>query len=155
MTDWINDIKNFLTLDENKILTIGLYGEARGEGWEGIIAVLNVMRNRVNQYSRYHSKDLEQYGKYLSVILKKWQFSCFLSNDPNRVKLETIAKDFSWYAEHDGIINKIYFLCSIKQHLMDNTGGATHYFTTSITPPDWSHQMTKLDTIGHHIFFKE
>jgi N-acetylmuramoyl-L-alanine amidase len=153
--EWLSNIKNFLTLDENKILATVLYGEARGEGWEGIIAVLNVIRNRVLRYPIYSDIAIEPYGKYMSVILKKYQFSCFLLGDPNRHKLESIAKNFMDYVEYEKQINKIYFLCTIKEYLKDNTGGATHYFADYINPPDWSKQMAQLGKIGHHIFFRE
>lgn len=151
---WLDNIKAFLSLEENKILSICLYGESRGESWPGIIACMNVIRNRVSKYSSFSDPAITPYGNYMAVIMKKYQFSCFLSADPNRLKLEHIATDFNSYRDTDTILGKIYFMCTIKEHIMDNTSGATHYFTDGITPPSWSQQMTQTIKIGHHMFFK-
>ena len=37
----------FATLDDAQVIALTLYGEARGEGVEGRIAVANVIRNRL------------------------------------------------------------------------------------------------------------
>jgi len=56
-----------------------LWGEARGESEEGQVAVGHVIKNRVEKKTWY--------GKTIKdVCLKKWQFSCWNENDPNRIR---------------------------------------------------------------------
>lgn len=146
-------IKPFLALKENEILTVVIYGEARGEVWEGMIAVLNVIRNRTN-YSQFQDSTLMMFGLYSSVILKKYQFSCFLQADPNYPKLISIADKFDDRLHSDPLIDRIHHMCVIKDNILDNTDGATHYFTKQIQPPSWSSSMTKTAEIGNHLFFR-
>ncbi|MFW0755465.1 cell wall hydrolase [Pseudomonas sp. H11T01] len=61
------------------ILVRTLWGEARGEGLAGRIAVGWTIRNRVND-----GKAKSWWGEgYAGVCLKVWQFSCWNKNDPN------------------------------------------------------------------------
>ncbi len=72
--------KPFKEQDPRVLLAMCIFGEARGEGDEGKLAVGCVVRNRVNSEGRYGVG-------FPGVILKPWQFSSFNANDPNRHKL--------------------------------------------------------------------
>ena len=68
---------------DRDILARTLWGEARGEGFDGQIAVAWTIRNRV-----FDGKAKSWWGEgYAEVCLKPWQFSCWNQNDPNYVYL--------------------------------------------------------------------
>ena len=158
-SQWVERNKVFINLEENKLLALVLYGESRGESWQGKIAVLNIVRNRVIETPKYSDKiiiDISGGGcLYHAVMLKKWQFSCLNFEDSNRYLLESFADNWELAISKHPILSMIYFLCCIKDHLKDNTDGANHYFTVNIKPPSWSKQMINTTTIGNHIFFKD
>lgn len=116
-----------------------IYGEARGEGMQGMQAVGNVIMNRVKQGGWYGASVKD-------VVLKPYQFSCWNEGDPNRQKILN-ATD-AQLATARSIAEKI-----IDGILGDITGGATHYHAKSINPY-WAASMTKTVTIGNHIFYK-
>ena len=55
-SQWVERNKVFINLEENKLLALVLYGESRGESWQGKIAVLNIVRNRVIETPKYSDK---------------------------------------------------------------------------------------------------
>ena len=57
-----------------------IWGEARGEDEQGKIAVGHVIKNRRDKQT-WMGKTIKD------VCLKKWQFSCWNENDPNREKI--------------------------------------------------------------------
>lgn len=65
-----------LTAGDIDILARTIYGEARGEPWEGKIAVAWVVRNRAERGGWWGDTIRE-------VCLKPWQFSCWNETDPN------------------------------------------------------------------------
>ena len=68
------------TFDDISVMAGTLWGEARSEGEQGMIAVGNVIMNRVAAKSWY--------GDHIKgVCLKEWQFSCWNDNDPNKQKI--------------------------------------------------------------------
>jgi len=140
----------FAKLSDKQLLTLLIYGEARGEPVEGQIAVACVARNRV--------KSFKWGGTWTAVILQPSQFSCFNKDDPNYVKLLRIAegtfdeplilKQTIWVAE--GVL---YDRC------LDNTKGATHYVTETLynspEKPLWINRLKVTVRIGSHVFMKE
>ena len=56
-------------LSDLEVTLVTLFGEARGEPVEGLIAVGSVIRNRVKA-ARFGST-------YRAVCLARWQFSCW------------------------------------------------------------------------------
>jgi hypothetical protein len=67
------------TEKDRDILARTIFGEARGEGVAGQIAVAWTIRNRVND-----GKDKSWWGEgYAGVCQKPYQFSCWNKNDPN------------------------------------------------------------------------
>jgi len=139
------DNKLFLSLPECELLALLIYGEARGEVYSGKLAVAHVVQNRANS--------LPWYGKTIKgVCLKKWQFSCFNLNDPNRAKLLELAE----MEQKPDTYNEC--LRAAKEVLSGNcadiTNGATHYFNPRIVKPEWINSMQKMCTIGNHEFWK-
>jgi len=131
---------NRLTSDE--ILTLTLYGEARGEPIQGIIAVGCVIRNRCKKENK----------TYNEICLAPEQFSCWNSNDPNYPILITIA---NWLGidSFDGamrisrpiqINDEYYKQCEavaigiVDGNFIDNTHGSLNYVTYNLWISDKS-----------------
>jgi len=118
-----------------------LYGEARGEPREGQRAVAHVLWNRVRD---------GRWGKTLATVcLARMQFSCWNASDPNRDQIAALRDD-------DPILQKLYSILDEARIESDPTGGATHYYSTSmIQPPKWSIGATFCGQIGHHRFYRD
>lgn len=124
-----------------------LWGEARGEGLAGQIAVAWTVRNRV-----FDGKDKSWWGEgYAGVCQKAWQFSCWNKTDPNYqflIGLKLIP--FRELAQARGAVDQV-----IDGKVPDPTGGATHYYaTTMLKPPNWVKGAKQTLKLGHHIFFR-
>lgn len=122
-----------------------LWGEARGEGDDGMVAVANVIMNRVKS-------PISWWGATPgTVALKKWQFSVWNDNDPNRVLIENVTDDDPQFARALQIAKM-----AVEGDLPDLTGGATHYHTPAVNPPWASSPNVKfIKTIGNHRFYRE
>ena len=142
---------------DTDILARTIYGEARGEFikppigiWpsvdsayvQGLVAVGNVVCNRLNRRSWY--------GRTISeVCLKPFQFSCWNANDPNRDIITRVTHS-----------TPLFMLCSelatalIENCAQDWTHGADHYYASSLrTPPLWARHAQETVHIGRHRFF--
>ena len=117
------------------------WGEARGEGATGMQAVVNVIMNRTEKGGWYGLTPKE-------VCLKKWQFSCWNENDPNRAQLLVVDERNSAFATAKQLAALAYY-----GDLPDITGGAVNYHATSIKAPSWAEKMQKTAQIGNHIFY--
>lgn len=120
-----------------------LWGEARGEGMQGMQAVANVIMNRVKKGGWLGTTPEE-------VCLKPYQFSCWLKSDPNRDKLLAVNESDSNFA-----VAKQLATQAVNGKLPDITGGATHYLALKSlsTVPSWANSMKKVATIGNHTFY--
>jgi len=134
------------------VLSKTLYGEARGEGEDGMGAVAAVIRNRV--HADLHGDALpDWWGEgYAGVCLKPWQFSCWNENDPNRARLEALQSDDPLYV----CAFRVSVRC-VHWEYRDPTGGCTHYCTVysrQHAPQDhWSRQAAIRFALGRHVFF--
>lgn len=132
---------------DRDILARTLWGEARGEGLVGQIAVAWTIRNRVND-----GKPASWWGEgYAGVCLKPRQFSCWNKNDPNYAYLSgarLIPPGQLAQARRAADL-----VMSGAQ--ADITAGATHYYSTTLPgPPAWAVGATRTLTLGQHLFFK-
>ena len=124
-----------------------LFGEARNCSKDEKIAIAFTALNRNKDGKKWNGE-----GNIKDVLLCKWQYSCFNSNDHNRAKLmdpETYDR-VSFEACLDvarNVLNGNY------KNPMD---GATHYHTKNVSPR-WknSPKMTFLGQMGKHIFYRE
>lgn len=141
---------------------MALYGEARGErdaardlDGVGMLCVIHVVMTRARKRGT----------SIATEILRRWQFSTFNENDPNRGKLLDAWKDdpVSW-ERADAVMDLVE-----GGFTSDPTGGATHYCTlelwgvddTGRDRPRW-HSRSEIDaghTVevyrrGHHVFAK-
>jgi len=95
-----------------------LWGEARGEGAIGMLAVLWCAYNRLGKNGT----------SLRDVILKPWQFSTFNRNDSNRDKLlKAHVQEPDAYKMADTVATLME-----AGHTNDPTHGATHYCTDAL-----------------------
>jgi N-acetylmuramoyl-L-alanine amidase len=114
-------------------LMVNIYHEARGEPIKGQMAVASVVMNRV-AHSRFPNSVCD-------VVYQRKQFSWTL--DTHKLRM-TPKFDYQIYR---------VALMALKGHLIDYTGGATHFHTTAINPY-WTSNKVYLTTIGNHVFYK-
>jgi N-acetylmuramoyl-L-alanine amidase len=147
----------FKGLSAVEILAVLIYGEARGEAIEGQIAVGNVVRNRVRS---------APHKTYQDIALADYQFSCFSPRGGGQNFTETLgaakqmvsARGASKNPPNSPLLLQAVWIATgiIIGSLLDNVHGATHYFADWCDPvPSWSKSMTKVATVGRHMFFKE
>lgn len=133
-----------------KILVITLLGEAGGEGYDGMLAVANVLKNRTK------SGEFKSKGNEAKQALAPYQFSLW---NPYTVQ----KKPFNDVAKHVLSVQKDSLPKAIKivknlSGISDNTAGSTHYYKDTLSFP-WEKDtgLTKwrfLTKIGQHIFGK-
>jgi spore germination cell wall hydrolase CwlJ-like protein len=119
---------------EKTCIATAIYHEARGEPLEGMIAVANVIVNRMK--SQWFP------AKACAVVYQRKQFSWTLFPS----KLEPVV-DYG----NDAVL-KIAELALLGR-LIDYTNGATHYHANYVRPY-WKHTKTHTVTIGNHIFYR-
>ena len=114
--------------------------EARGEGRDGMRAVIHVISNRAASPKFPHT--------WAEVVYQPLQFSSMTApHDPQlgKVPVNPDPQFIDCYDIADTIWNGGDF---------DLTNGATNYFNPSEVLPDWAQAMTKVATIGNHVFYK-
>lgn len=124
--------------DEKQIqcLAQNAYHEARGQGPAGMIAVTNVVMNRV--------KDKRFPKTPCAVIKQRTRKTCQFS----WVCANSAIKDRKLYGEAVDIVRRVYYNMSI-----DNTRGAL-YFHERHARPSWSYKMRLTVNVGSHKFYK-
>ncbi len=141
------DIQEFYRELEIDTLARTLWGEARGEGTEGMEAVACCVLNRV-AFARGQGGKFWWGNNIIQVCQKPYQFSCWNRSDPNFQKLQQVdAKD-------------LYFATAIRiarracaGTLDDITNHATHYHAQG-TEPYWARGETPVARVGNHIFYR-
>lgn len=140
------DAEEFYRELEIDVLARTLWGEARGEGTEGMQAVASVILNRV-QIARGRGK--HWWGNdIISVCQKPYQFSCWNRSDPNFRKLQEVDKRDLNFATAERIARRAAHGC-----LQDKTKGATHYHAKQINPY-WTRGERASAIVGNHIFYR-
>jgi len=141
--------ENMTVTDKDRdILARTLWGEARGESLAGQIAVAWTIRNRVND-----GNDKSWWGEgYTGVCQKPYQFSCWNKTDPNYQFLIGVKViSFRELAQARIAAEQV-----IDGKVPDPTGGATHYYATTMPKaPDWAAKAKQTLKLGHHVFFKD
>jgi N-acetylmuramoyl-L-alanine amidase len=124
-----------MNLEDILVAARTIFGEARGEPFEGQKAVAHVILNRAAKEGR----------SIAQVCLRPLQFSCWNSGDPTRERMVTVTT-----SDHK-------FRTAIRAFLdadaeVDFTNGATHYHTKTVSP-SWSKDKQPVLVIGAHRFF--
>ena len=125
------------------ILARVLWGEAEGEGYDGMQAVGNVIMNRVDVDSKYDA-DAE------NIVMARAQFSSI--DDPVRLEaMMNLTNDNPEYIQALEISKKL-----LAGEIEDITGGATHFYNPKIANMelDWIKQYPVIYKLGNHWFAK-
>ena len=122
------------------ILARVIWGEAEGEGAEGMQAVGNVILNRAN----IKDKNIPE------VMFRKDQFSAIGDKDRFNAMIN-LSPDNPQYIQALEISKKL-----LAGELDDITNGATHFYNpnTANMNYDWIKQYPVVTTIGNHTFAK-
>lgn len=143
----------FLKLNAAQIMALTIYGEARGESTEGKIAVGSVILERVD-HRAWDGRTVQE------VCLRKWQFSCFLENDPNHGKLLAIAENWDAAMATNPTLNDCYGIASgllngnIPRTPEIAKWNCCQYATAKgAENVTWDDKMTEILRIGGHIFY--
>ncbi len=137
---------DYLLQIEADVLARTMWGEARGEGVQGMQAVANVVTNRVRVA---REKGAYWWGNdVIGVCQKPYQFSCWNKDDPNFVKVQAVDQSDLVFAS----AMRLGFRAVIGQ-LADLTGGATHYHAAGVMP-GWAKGVTPTAVIGRHVFYR-
>jgi spore germination cell wall hydrolase CwlJ-like protein len=122
---------------ECSTMALTIYHEARGEGWNGMKAVANVIKNRV--------ESPKFKGSVKEVVERPWQFSYV-----HEVK-DKSPKDLHSYKQAL-IISKRVLTGEIK----DNTMGSTHYLAPKKIKkmPRWAREFERTVVINNHTFYR-
>jgi len=131
--------------NDDLIVAATIWGEARGEGEEGMKAVANVIKNRADKQNIPPKE----------IALKPKQFSIWNDTTPDKFKNfinDTIQKHPSSNKAWE--ISKNMVKNFVKTKGDDNTKGALFYHTTNIKPKWDFKKLQYTTTIGHHKFYK-
>jgi hypothetical protein len=133
--------------EDHLVLAQTLWGEARGEGWEGMKAVAAVVMNRARTGYRGQHRAAD-------VCRDPWQFSCWNAADPNAEAMRRVAAG----AASDPVFRDALDVAAIalQGRLADPTTGSRHYVATSLRfLPDWLHGKRPVIVIGRHAFYND
>lgn len=132
------------TSQDIEIMARTLYGEVRGEPWDGKVAVAWVIRNRAES-------DVKRWqGGVAAVCLSPKQFSCWNAGDPNRPKL--LAAKPAEVAFRECLAAAAWVL---GEAATDPTHGSLNYYAAGIKAPGWALGRTPVKQIGNHVFFND
>jgi cell wall hydrolase len=119
-------------------------GEARGEGPEGMQAVMWTTVNRFTAKRWFSGQTIA------GTILRFEQYSCWMQNDVNyglitnmTPALPVLSSALGWAAD------------ILQGSLPDPTLGSTHYANLALCNPVWVKGATQTVVIGQHTFFKD
>jgi spore germination cell wall hydrolase CwlJ-like protein len=131
--------------DDITLLTMCIWGEARGEALPEKIWVGCTVRNRVRN-PRWWGKNWRE------VILKPYQYSAFNQGDPNEEKMRDPLK---WDKEGRAWRQCIWVTWGIYHDLEEDvTGGATHYHQSSMRKyPSWAEALARTAEMGSFLFY--
>ena len=127
------------------VVAKSVWGEARGEGHAGRVAVACVIKNRLD-------RRWLRAGTAAQVCRAPSQFSCWNADDPNRPMLDKIADH-----PDDAFVDALSIWADILAgRVADPTGGATHYYALSMRrAPFWAVGHVPSAHIGNQLFFND
>ena len=123
-----------MTLSTILVIALTLWGEARGESYEGKYAVAQVIVARHEQSG--HS--------YKKVCLEPKQFSCW----HNGIFTQRMpkGKEPEWV--------ECYSIADAMVKGQVPPSRATHFRSIKVRP-SWMYAMTRIERIGRHVFYEE
>lgn len=130
------------------VLARTMWGEARGEGADGMTAVAHVVLNR-RDAQRWWGRSIE------AVCLKPFQFSCWNEGDRNRGPVLAVRGSDAAFVSALDIAGRLTAMTAPARVRTDSTSGATHYHALGLSPlPNWARQQLPCARIGRHVFYR-
>ncbi len=128
-------------ISDTALAAATIWQEARGEPYEGKLAVAEVIRNRVRE--RYASD-----GTVAGTVMRPKQFSGWNSDDPNRIP--SLKLD-----DGDRIVaDCIRAWKEATEHNTNLVRGALLYYAPALAAPAWARGCAELARIGGHVFLR-
>lgn len=125
-------------ITEDALAIVTIWQEARGEPYEGKLAVGEVIRNRMKR--NYFSN-----GTVSGTVLRDYQFSGWNVGDPNRIS--SIQID-----DNDATVGAC--ISSWKESISSSVAkGAVLYCNLHLAHPSWAKPEKMVAEIGNHSFF--
>lgn len=135
---------------QQECLALNIYHEARDQSKLGMIAVAQVVMNRVED-DRYPNTicDVVQQQRFSDppgarIQIGKCQFSWYCDGKP-----DTPTDDNAWYTAKQQAAHA-YYLHDVGY---DVTEGSTHYHSVAASP-NWADTKTHIVDIDDHIFYR-
>ncbi|KKM03786.1 hypothetical protein LCGC14_1770920 [marine sediment metagenome] len=125
--------------DDSYCLAQNLYHEARGEHPSGVVAVGNVVLNRVQ--SKRFPNTICEVVKQGGQRRHKCQFSWYCDGRSDQTRDKASWQEMVWISE-----------LLLSGRIADNTDGALFYHTDGVDPY-WNADMTPKMMLGVHIFY--
>ena len=126
-------------ITDESLAVVTIWQEARGELFEGKVAVAEVIRNR--QATTTHSD-----GTVAGTVLKDRQFSGWNNNDPSRVRSVQLDDD-------DWVVRECVLAWSKAKEGSNFAKGATFYVNLQYAQPPWLAEMREVARVGNHTFY--
>jgi N-acetylmuramoyl-L-alanine amidase len=121
-----------------------VWGEARGDGEKGMIAVCWVIRNRYEVHPRWKEMAL------MTICRAPYQFSAWNAHDPNLEKmlsLSLVDVDFC---------HALHLVVDVLSGVTPSiVGKATHYYVRGTPVPTWAVGKTPCCLVGKQLFFED
>lgn len=146
-------------LSDIQVLACTLYGEARSEPTEGILAVACVIRNRVKTDIGSDGKP-DWWGEgYRGVCLAPKQFSCWSpeGGEGNHAKLSKLVEALKHKAATDDRFKECAWIATgvVNEWGRDITNGADHYHVAGMTQrPAWAKNISPIKQVAKHVFYR-
>ena len=133
---WANQTGTVLN-EQEECIAIAIYHEARGEPFDGQLAVAEVIMNRAAS-GRYPVS-------WCAVVKQPWQFS-FVHPRTGRIPAVNRASAAWGYAQ---ALTRI----AVGQ-LADALPADVLWYHADYVAPSWGRRLAKVDKIGAHIFYR-
>jgi hypothetical protein len=147
----MNGLATFGHLTDIQLMSLVIYGEARGESRDGKIAVGSVILERVD-HRDWDGKTIQE------VCLMPFQFSCLLPADPNFQALKLIAEDWQSKFLRAQDLQECYQVADglIKSDIPRTPEIAVNHccqYKTISCGAAWAAKMKLILTIENHQFY--
>jgi N-acetylmuramoyl-L-alanine amidase len=152
----LSDLALRPALNDLQIVALTLFGEARGEPIEGIVAVGSIIRNRALKSPQFGNN-------FRGVCLRKWQFSCWLpqGGQTNYDLVMAAARSLLIGNVTGPALKECLWVAGglLEGSLRDNVRGADHYYAPkAMSPrgrvPSWAQGKEPVIVIGPHRFYR-
>jgi len=124
--------------NDDNLATANIWAEARGEPFDGKVAIGEVMRARMNK--NYFSN-----GTLADTVFRPYQFSALNNDNPWRWKMFTLD-------DSDAVVRECFRAWTISE-TTDLTKGALLYCNPRSAHPIWAKPEKLLAEIASHNFY--